>query len=88
MRRAPTIGKSRQATARRRSLGHAGRWKSQVRGQLRHPEIAAGTWLAARVEALHLTKIEVWDARERLDLGRGELFPAEQVRIVWAQVEG
>ncbi|MBL6081494.1 recombinase family protein [Belnapia sp. T18] len=59
----------------------------QVRALLRQPEIIVGTWLAARVEAPDLTEMEVRDALERLDPLWGELFPAEQARIVRALVE-
>ncbi|TDH60796.1 recombinase family protein [Dankookia rubra] len=59
----------------------------QVRALLRQPEIVVGTWLAARVEAPDLTEMEVRDALERLEPLWGELFPAEQARIVRALVE-
>jgi hypothetical protein len=59
----------------------------QVRALLRQPEIVVGTWLAARVEAPELTEMEVGDALERLDPRWGELFLAEQARIVRALVE-
>ncbi|WP_369596514.1 zinc ribbon domain-containing protein [Belnapia rosea] len=59
----------------------------QVRALLRQPEIIVGTWLAARAEAPDLTEMEVRDALERLDPLWGELFPAEQARIVRALVE-
>ncbi len=59
----------------------------QVRALLRQPEIVVGTWLAARAEAPELTEMEVRDALERLDPLWGELFPAEQARIVRALVE-
>ena len=60
---------------------------NQVRALLRQPEIVVGTWLAARAEAPDLTEKEVRDAFERLDPLWGELFPAEQARIVRAPVE-
>ena len=60
---------------------------NQVRALLRQPEIVVGTWLAARVEAPDLTEMEVRDALERLNPLWGELFPAEQARIVRALVE-
>jgi hypothetical protein len=60
---------------------------AQVRALLRQPEIIVGTWLAARAEAPDLTETEVREALERLDPLWGELFPAEQARIVRALVE-
>ena len=60
---------------------------NQVRALLRQPEIVVGTWLAARAEAPDLTEMEVRDTLERLDPLWGELFPAEQARIVRALVE-
>ncbi len=60
---------------------------SQVRALLRQPEIVVGTWLAARRDAPDLTEREVQDALHRLDPLWGELFPAEQARIVHALVE-
>ena len=54
----------------------------QVRALLRQPEIVAGTWLAARKELPDLNEREVRDALDRLDPMWGELFPAEQARIV------
>lgn len=59
----------------------------QVRALLRQPEVVIGTWLAARKEALDLTEMEVSDALHRLDPLWGELFPAEQARIVRSLVE-
>jgi hypothetical protein len=59
----------------------------QVRALLRQPEVVVGTWLAARTEAPGLTEREVRDALTRLDPLWGELFPAEQARIVRALVE-
>ena len=60
---------------------------SQVRALLRQPEIVVGSWLAARRDAPDLTEREVRDALHRLDSLWGELFPAEQARIVRALVE-
>ena len=54
----------------------------QVRALLRQPEIVAGTWLAARNELPDLNERDVRDALDRLDPMWGELFPAEQARIV------
>ena len=59
----------------------------QVRALLRQPEIVVGTWLAARRDSPELTEREVRDALHRLDPLWGELFPAEQARIVHALVE-
>ena len=60
---------------------------NQVRALLRQPEVVVGTWLAARAEAPDLKESEVRDALTRLDPLWGELFPAEQARIVRALVE-
>ncbi|WP_084112841.1 recombinase family protein [Belnapia moabensis] len=60
---------------------------NQVRALLRQPEIIVGTWLAARAEAPDLTEMEVRDVLERLDPLWGELFPAEQARIVRTLVQ-
>ena len=59
----------------------------QVRSLLRQPEVVVGTWLAARAEAPDVTEREVREALDRLDPMWGELFPAEQARIVQALVE-
>lgn len=59
----------------------------QVRALLRQPEVVAGTWLAARAEALELSEGDTRDALARLDPLWGELFPAEQARIVRALVD-
>jgi DNA invertase Pin-like site-specific DNA recombinase len=59
----------------------------QVRALLRQPEVVVGIWLAARRDARDLTEREVRDALHRLDPLWGELFPAEQARIVRALVE-
>ena len=59
----------------------------QVRALLRQPEVIVGTWLAARAEAPGLTEDDVRDALGSLDPLWGELFPAEQARIVRLLVE-
>ena len=59
----------------------------QVRELLRQPEVVIGTWRAARTEAPDLTEAETRDALEQLDPLWGELFPAEQARIVRSLVE-
>jgi DNA invertase Pin-like site-specific DNA recombinase len=59
----------------------------QVRALLRQPEIIVGTLRTAQAEAPDLTEHETRDALQRLDPLWGELFPAEQARIVRALVE-
>jgi hypothetical protein len=59
----------------------------QVRALLRQPEVVVGTWRAAQVVAPDLTERETREALQRLDPLWGELFPAEQARIVRALVE-
>jgi DNA invertase Pin-like site-specific DNA recombinase len=59
----------------------------QVRALLQQPEVVVGTWLAARAEAPDLDEGDVREALHRLDPLWGELFPAEQARIVRALVE-
>ncbi|WP_431266963.1 recombinase family protein [Dankookia sp. P2] len=59
----------------------------QVRALLRQPEVVVGTWIAARAEAPDLKEGEVRQALAQLDPMWGELFPAEQARIVRALVE-
>jgi DNA invertase Pin-like site-specific DNA recombinase len=59
----------------------------QVRALLRQPEVVAGTWLAARADAPELNEADTHDALARLDPLWGELFPAEQARIVRALVD-
>ena len=59
----------------------------QVRALLRQPEVAMGTWRAARAEDRDLTEVEAREALERLDPLWDELFPAEQARIVRLLVE-
>ena len=59
----------------------------QVRALLRQPEVVVGTWMVARAEVPELKEGEVREALARLDPLWGELFPAEQARIVRALVE-
>jgi site-specific DNA recombinase len=59
----------------------------QLRGLLRAPEIIVGTWRAARQSMGDIKEAEVREALERLDPLWGELFPAEQSRIVRLLVE-
>jgi len=59
----------------------------QLRILLRAPEIIVQTWRTARKVDGTITEAEVRDAIERLDSVWGELFPAEQARIVQLLVE-
>jgi hypothetical protein len=60
---------------------------NQVRALLRQPEVVVGTWLAARAEAPDLKEVEVRDALARIDPLWGELFPAEQARLMRSVVD-
>jgi DNA invertase Pin-like site-specific DNA recombinase len=59
----------------------------QVRALLRQPEVVVGTWIAARTEAPDLKEVEVRDALARLEPLWGELFPAEQARLMRSVVD-
>jgi site-specific DNA recombinase len=59
----------------------------QLRAILRAPEIIIRTWRTARRKIDQITEAEVRDALEQLDPLWGELFPAEQARIVQLLVE-
>ena len=59
----------------------------QVRAMLRQPEVVVGTWIAARTEAPDLKEVEVRDALARLEPLWGELFPAEQARLMRSVVD-
>ncbi|MFN3946108.1 MAG: recombinase family protein [Allosphingosinicella sp.] len=59
----------------------------QLRAVLRQPEIIAGTWKAARAQDGAITEADARVALQQLDLLWGELFPAEQARIVALLVE-
>jgi DNA invertase Pin-like site-specific DNA recombinase len=59
----------------------------QVRALLRQPEVVVGTWIAARTEAPDLKEVEVRDALARLEPLWGELFPAEQARVMRSVVD-
>jgi len=59
----------------------------QLRAVFRQPEIAAGTWKAAKEQVSDITEAEVRVALMELDPLWGELFPAEQARIVGLMVE-
>ncbi len=59
----------------------------QLRTLLRAPETVVATWRAAQKMVDGLTEAEVRDALGRLDPLWGELFPAEQHRIVQLLVD-
>jgi site-specific DNA recombinase len=59
----------------------------QLRGLLRAPEIVVRTWRAARRSGEEISEVEVREALARLDPLWGELFPAEQARIIQLLVE-
>jgi hypothetical protein len=59
----------------------------QLRAVFRQPEIVAGTWKAARAESDDITEADARAALQQLDPLWGELFPAEQARIVTLLVE-
>jgi hypothetical protein len=59
----------------------------QIRAVFRQPEIVAGTWKASRAQDGDITEAEARDALLQLDPLWGELFPAEQARIVQLLVE-
>ncbi len=59
----------------------------QLRAVFRQPEIVAGTWKAARVEDPDVAEADACEALRRLDALWGELFPAEQARIIALLVE-
>ncbi|MFO0992511.1 MAG: hypothetical protein U1E67_11320 [Hyphomicrobiales bacterium] len=59
----------------------------QVRGLLRSPEIIVRTWGAAWQCLDGLSEPDVREALHRLDPLWGELFPAEQTRVVQLLVE-
>ncbi|MFT8247272.1 recombinase family protein [Roseomonas sp. BN140053] len=59
----------------------------QVRALLCQPEVIVGTWAAARASDPDLTEGEVRDALGSLEPLWGELFPAEQARIIGLLVE-
>jgi DNA invertase Pin-like site-specific DNA recombinase len=59
----------------------------QLRALLQQPEIIVGTWLAARAGAADLAEAEVRRALGELDPLWGQLFPAEQARIIRLLVE-
>jgi site-specific DNA recombinase len=54
----------------------------QLRVLLQQPEIIVGTWRAAREEVPELDEDTVRDALRRFDPVWGELFPAEQDRLI------
>jgi hypothetical protein len=59
----------------------------QLRAVFRQPEIVAGTWKSAHAQAAEITEANAREALTRLDPLWGELFPAEQARIVGLLVE-
>ena len=60
---------------------------AQVRGLLRSPEMIVRTWRAGRRLIAGLNESEVREALQRLDPVWGELFPAEQARVIQLLVE-
>ncbi|MFT8247237.1 recombinase family protein [Roseomonas sp. BN140053] len=60
---------------------------TQVRTLLCQPEVIVGTWAAARASDPDLTESEVRAALGSLEPLWGELFPAEQARIIGLLVE-
>ena len=60
---------------------------AQVRTLLRAPEVVVRTWSAAREDGEKLDEREVVEALQRLDPLWGQLFPAEQARIIRLLVE-
>jgi len=60
---------------------------NQLRAVFRQPEIVAGTWKAARAQDGDIAEADAREALTRLDPLWGELFPAEQARIVALLVE-
>jgi len=59
----------------------------QLRAVFRQPEIVAGTWKAASAHASDITEADARAALQQIDPLWGELFPAEQARIVTLLVE-
>lgn len=60
---------------------------AQLRAVFHQPEIVAGTWKAARVNADDITEADARAALQQLDPLWDVLFPAEQARIVALLVE-
>ena len=59
----------------------------QLRAIFRQPEIVAGTWKAACKKDNGISESDARRALQQLDPLWGELFPAEQARIVALLVE-
>ncbi len=59
----------------------------QLRAVFRQPEIVAGTWKAASAHASDITEADARAALQQIDPLWGELFPAEQARIVALLIE-
>ena len=60
---------------------------NQIRTLLRSPEIVVRVWRAAQRDGDAIDEREVVEALQRLDPLWGQLFPAEQARIVQLLVE-
>jgi site-specific DNA recombinase len=60
---------------------------NQLRAVFRQPEIIAGTWKVARTHDASISETDASAALQRLDPLWGELFPAEQARILALLVE-
>ena len=59
----------------------------QLRAMLRAPEVVVATWRAAQPELQDVTENEVREALTALDPLWGQLFPAEQARVVQLLIE-
>jgi hypothetical protein len=59
----------------------------QIRGILRAPEVVISTWRAAQPECDGLAENQVREALAAVDPLWGELFPAEQARIIQLLIE-
>ena len=59
----------------------------ELRAVFRQPEIVAGTWKAAPLQADDITESDARAALQQIDPLWNELFPAEQARIVGLLVE-
>ena len=81
-------GEADDGIARRVSAGEIeAAVMTQLRALPRQPEVVVGTWMAAKAEDPDLTGSDVRGALDRLEPLWGELFPAEQQRIVRSLVE-
>lgn len=59
----------------------------QLRAVFRQPEIVAGTWKAASAHASDITEADARAALQQIEELWGELFSAEQARIVALLIE-